>query len=97
VWGKHLTDPRLPETLAPKLRDAGFSDIKVDSIIQLEAEYDPASISAVLMKFIVGYVESQGIAASETTAWREELENLAAKGEYFFNMNEYMFVGSVGD
>ena len=94
VWDKHLTDPRLPETLGPKLRDAGFIDIKVEPIIQLEIEYDPASVSGVLMKFIVGYVESQGISALEISAWLEDLQDLAAKGEYFFSLNEYMFTGS---
>lgn len=93
VWNRHLTDPYLPQTLGSKLRDAGFSDIKVEPIVQLETEFDPASVSGVLMRFIVGYVESQGIPASEASAWKTDLETLGATDDYFFSSNEYMFVG----
>ena len=93
VWDKHLTDPHLPQTLGSKLRDAGFSDIKAEPIVQLETEFDPGSVSGVLMRFIVGYVESQGIPAAEASAWKEDLENLGAAGDYFFSSNEYVFVG----
>jgi arsenite methyltransferase len=93
VWDQHLTDPGLPQTLGSKLRDAGFSDIKVEPFVQLETDFDPRSVSGVLMRFIVGYVESQGIPASEAESWRADLENLGAAGEYFFSSNEYIFVG----
>ena len=93
VWDKHLTDPHLPQTLASKLRDAGFGDIKAEPIVQLETEFDPGSVSGVLMRIIVGYVESQGIPAAEASAWKEDLENLGAAGDYLFSSNEYVFVG----
>jgi arsenite methyltransferase len=93
VWDRHLSDPHLPQTLAPKLREAGFRDIKAEPIIQLETEFDPGSVSGVLMRFIVGYVESQGVSASEASAWKEDLENLGAAGDYFFCSNEYIFAG----
>jgi ubiquinone/menaquinone biosynthesis C-methylase UbiE len=94
AWDRHLTDPCLPQTLGSKLRDAGFSNIKVDPIVQLETEFDPGSVSGVLMRFIVGYVESQGITASEASAWKADLEDLGAAGDYFFSSNEYIFVGT---
>jgi ubiquinone/menaquinone biosynthesis C-methylase UbiE len=97
VWDKHLADPHLPQTLAPKLRDAGFSDIKVEPIVQIETEYDPGSVSGILMNFIVGYVESQGMSASETSAWKEDLEELGTAGDYFFSSTEYVFLGRKSD
>jgi hypothetical protein len=93
VWDQHLTNPHLPQTLASRLSKTGLSDIKVESIVQLEVEFDHSSVSGVLMKFIAGYVASQGIAASEVSAWKEDLENLGATGDYFFSSNEYMFIG----
>ena len=93
VWDRHLTDPCLPQTLRSKLRNAGFRDIDVEPVIQLETEFDPGSVSGVLMRFIVGYVESQGISASEANDWKADLENLGASGDYFFSSNEYIFVG----
>jgi hypothetical protein len=93
VWDRHLADPHLPQSLASNLRDAGFTDINVEPIVQIETEFDPGSVSGILMNFIVGYVESQGISTSESSAWKEDLENLGATGDYFFSSNEYMFVG----
>ena len=93
AWDRHLVDPYLPQTLASKLRDVGFTDINVEPIVQLETEFDTGSVSGVLINFIVGYVESQGIPTSEASAWQEDLESLGATGDYFFSSNEYMFVG----
>jgi len=93
VWDGHLADPNLPQTLARKLRDAGFGDINVEPVIQVETKFHPSSVSGVVMKFVVGYVESQGIPESEASAWKEDLENLGADDDYFFSSNEYMFTG----
>jgi ubiquinone/menaquinone biosynthesis C-methylase UbiE len=93
VWDRHLSDPHLPQTLALKLRNAGFCDIKAEPIVQLETVFDPGSVSGVLMRFIVGYVESQGVSASEASAWKDDLENRGAAGDYFFSSNEYIFTG----
>jgi ubiquinone/menaquinone biosynthesis C-methylase UbiE len=84
AWDGHLANPYLPQTL---------SDIKVEPVIQLETDFDPGSVSGVLMNFISGYVESQGISTAEASAWREDLEKLGAAGDYFFSSNEYIFVG----
>jgi arsenite methyltransferase len=93
LWDRHLADPCLPQSLGRKLRDAGFSNISVEPIVQLETEFDPSSVSGILMRFIVGYIESQGMPKSEANAWKEDLENLGATGDYFFSSNEYIFVG----
>lgn len=93
LWDRHLTDPSLPQSLPAKLSEVGFSDIKVEPIVQLETEYDPASVSGVLMAFISGYLESQGIPIADVEAWREDLVSLGDQGGYFFSSNEYMTLG----
>ena len=50
-------------------------------------------MSAVLAKFIAGYVASQGITQVEADAWEAELPILGAGGDYFFSSNEYIFTG----
>ena len=49
-------------------------------------------MSAILMKFINGYVVSRGVAQSEIDAWMEDLCSLDATNEYFFSSNEYVFL-----
>jgi len=91
-WDGHLADPHLPRSLGKQLADAGFRDVHAESLVQVELCYDARSVSGILMQFIVGYVVSQGIPESEAEAWAADLRALGAGGEYFFSLNEYLFV-----
>ena len=93
VWDKHLADPHLPQTLGSKLTAAGFRDVDIEPLVHVETTYDPASMSAILIKFVGGYVTSQGVPDSVATAWADDLRALGSRGEYFFSSNEYIFTG----
>ena len=43
------------------------------------------------MKFVVGYVVSQGVSQREADAWANDLRALGSRGIYFFSLNEYIF------
>ena len=91
VWDGHLADPHLPQTLGRKLTDAGFKNVRAEAVVPVETTYDPSSVSAILMKFVVGYIVSQGISQSEADAWADDLCALSSNGDYFFSANEYIF------
>ena len=91
VFEGHLADPHLPQSLGRKLADAGFKNVRAEAIVQAETDYDPSSVSAILMKFVVGYVVSQGVSQGEVDAWEDDLGALGSSGDYFFSSNEYIF------
>jgi len=91
IWDGHLADPHLPQTLGRKLTDAGFKNVCAEAVVQVEANYDPSSVGAFLMKFLVGYVVSQGISESEADGWADDLRALGSSGNWFFSSNEYIF------
>jgi SAM-dependent methyltransferase len=91
IWDDHLADPHLPRSLGRKLTDAGFKNVRAEPVVHVETSYAPGSVSAVLMKFVVGYVVSQGVSQNEADEWVEDLRALSASGDYFFNHNEYIF------
>jgi len=91
IWDGHLADPRMPETMATKLKDVGFAGAHAEPIVHIEIGYDPSSLSAVLSKFVGGYVVSQGVPQAEADAWAEELPVMGSRGDYFFSANEYIF------
>ncbi len=93
AWDNHLVDPHVPQTLSAKLTAAGFTNVRADSIVHTETSFDPASMSAILIKFVEGYVTSQGISEAEAAAWSNELRSLDGTGEYFFSSNEFLFTG----
>lgn len=93
AWDKHLVDPHLPQKLAAKLRHAGFLLQHQDIILQFDPEYGSNTVSHWLIEFIVGFVVGQdGIAQGEAAAWAADLRKLGQGGEYFFSLNEYIFL-----
>jgi arsenite methyltransferase len=91
IWDRHLADPHLPQTLGQRLSNAGFKNVRAEPVVQLETSYDPSSVSAILMKFVVSYVVTQGVSQSEVDAWADDLRAVGARGDYFFSVNEYIF------
>lgn len=91
IWDGHLANPHLPQTLAKKLADAGFESTKAEPVVHVETNYDPSSMSAILMKFVVGYVVSQGVSQDEADAWVDDLLALGSSGDYSYSSNEYIF------
>jgi ubiquinone/menaquinone biosynthesis C-methylase UbiE len=91
IWDGHLADPKMSERMAKKLHDTGFVGVQAEPIVHMETSYDPTSMSAIMAKFVGGYVVSQGISQAESDAWAEELPNLGSSGDYFFSSNEYIF------
>ncbi len=93
VWDGHLADSHLPQTLGQRLATAGFGNVRAEAIVQLEIDYDPSSVSAILMKFVVDYATSHGISQDEADAWANDLRELSSRDEYFFSSNEYIVTG----
>lgn len=91
IWDGHLVDPHLPQSLGRKLTDAGFESVGAEGIVHAETDYDPSSMSAILLKFVVGYLVSQGVSQTEVDAWADDLTALASSGSYFYSSNEYIF------
>ena len=94
IWDGHLADPHMPQTMAKKLATVGFKTVKAEPVVHVETSYDQSSMSAILMKFVGGYVVSQGVAQGQADAWGDDLRGLGATGDYFFNSNEYIFTAT---
>jgi arsenite methyltransferase len=91
----HCADPRLPRTLAPKLRGAGFDILKQDVYTILNPKYDENTYSYGLIDFIASYVSGKnGITAKETKDWADELRKKGQEDAYFCSNNRYIFLVS---
>jgi hypothetical protein len=86
AWEEHLFDPRLPRSLAPRLRSAGFA-VRLQGVIPLlNPVFDPNTYSHSLLELIESFVpERQGITHADATAWADDLRALGKNGEYFFS------------
>lgn len=89
AWDDHLAHPRLPCTLGPRLRDAGFDDVRVDVIPLLNPVRDRDTFSAGMVGMIAAYVPGhRGVTEAEARDW---LADVTERDDYFFSLNRYCF------
>jgi len=55
--------------------------------LSLAGLYDPTSVSAILINFVLGYVVSQGVSQSETDAWADDIRALGSSGDSLDSMS----------
>jgi SAM-dependent methyltransferase len=92
TWDEHLADPRLPRTLAPRLRQAGFEDVRTRAHSLGEDQADPDSYGSSLVPFIGAFVSGRGgLTEADAQAWVDEQRELGERGEFFFAVTQFCF------
>src|SRR5215469_16453699 len=80
----HLTHPSLPQTLAARLRDAGFQDVRMDAHALATTELIPDAYGGSLVPLLEQCVAEQGgMSREEAKAWADEQRELGDRGEFF--------------
>lgn len=98
AWDEHLVHPSLPRTLGPRLRSAGFSDVRYEGHVfatdeRIPDAYGGAWLVSAIENFVAG---RRGVSAQEAKAWRDDLRQLNEAGEYFFSCVQFCFAGRKG-
>jgi arsenite methyltransferase len=93
AFAEHCAHAALPRTLARKLRQAGFI-LKEQSVIpQFNPLYNPDTYSYQIARLISSFTPGrQGVTEEEARAWVEDLRQTAERGEYFFSLNQYLYL-----
>jgi len=93
AWQEHLADPWLPRTLTGRLESAGLKVQRHDVLVLLNPALHPRTFSAGMMQLIAGFVPGRrGVTEEDAAAWLADLQDLGARGEYFFSVNRYLFL-----
>ncbi len=93
AWQEHLADPWLPRTLKGRLESAGLTVERQTVLVLLNSAFGPRTFSAGVMRLIADFVpERRGVTDDEAEAWLVDLQDLGARGEYFFSVNRYLFL-----
>jgi arsenite methyltransferase len=92
AWDEHLAHPSLPRTLAPRLRAAGFEDVRAAGHPFVTLAFDPDTYGGALLPFIGEFVAGrQGVGEEEAQAWVAEQRELDARGEFYFAITQFCF------
>ena len=95
AWDKHLTHRSLPQTLAARLRNAGFRDVRMDAHTFATTELIPDAYGGSLVPLLEQYVAEQGgMSREEAKAWADEQRELGDRGEFFVTVTQFCFTAT---
>jgi len=94
AWDTHLLHPSLPRTLATRMRDAGFKEVRAEGHSFTTAALDPETYVAALLPLIEGYVAAREEIGPETAAaWATEQRELGDRDEFYVACIQVCFAG----
>jgi arsenite methyltransferase len=95
AWDEHLTHPSLPRTLAPRLRSAGFEEVRMEAHPFATCELDPETYGVALLPFVGAFVVGRhGITSEEAQAWVSEQQQLGERAEFYFSSTQLCFTAT---
>jgi SAM-dependent methyltransferase len=95
AWDEHLVHPSLPRTLGARLRAAGFADVAVAGHSFATVDYDDETFALTMLGMVTDFVPGRGgVSEGEATAWKEEQQELADRGEFFFEGTQFCFTAT---
>src|SRR5262249_10082012 len=94
AFDAHCADAHIARHLPALLRNAGFEGEAASVVPILNTAYHPHTYSYHMLRTIARFAAQHGV--DDADAWREDVEAMAARGEYFFSLNRYLFVASRG-
>lgn len=87
----HCAHPRLPRTLAPRLRAVGFIVERVEAYPIVNTVYDPMTYSYGLARLKSKYLATKHFDPRVLSDWLDDLADLGRHDAYFFSINPYFF------
>jgi SAM-dependent methyltransferase len=97
AWDTHLEHPSLPRTLATRMRDAGFQDVRAEGHSFTTAALDPETYVAALLPLIEGYVAAREEIGPETAAaWAAEQRDLGERDAFYVACIQVCFTAVAG-
>jgi len=95
AWDRHLTHPALPRVLAPALRSAGFTDIRVEGHAFVTTALDPETYGGAALGNVQRYLGGlPELDQAEVQAWADEQRDLGSRGEYFYAVIQACFTAT---
>src|SRR5271166_1850475 len=90
-WEMHCADPRLPRTLIPRLRAAGFKIVGVEGYPIVNTTYRPGDFSYGLTRLIADFLVTRGFDRPVLDGWLADLSATEQRNSSFFSLNRYFF------
>jgi SAM-dependent methyltransferase len=95
AWDSHLAHASLPRTLAQRLRQVGFAEVRMEAHPFATNEFTPDTYGGFLVPFVEQFVSANALLdAAEATAWADEQRALAETGGFYFACLQFCFTAA---
>jgi arsenite methyltransferase len=92
AWDEHLVHPSAPSLLAPALRTAGFTDLRLDAHAFASLDLEPDRYATLVLDLMAEYVPGrQGLTEDDVAAWVADQHELDAAGAVWFCATQCSF------
>jgi arsenite methyltransferase len=89
-WETHCADSRLPRTLIPRLRAAGFKVVGVEGYPIVNTTYRPGDFST-------SAASKPRVRTKSADGWLADLVTIEQRNSSFFSLNRYFFNAEKGE
>lgn len=91
AWDQSVSNPNLPRRLKPMLAEIGLTRIQVEAVPIINSQYSEIEFShGMAGNFADVAVKHEVISSRRAEAWKNDLQALADRGEYFFAVNRFI-------
>jgi ubiquinone/menaquinone biosynthesis C-methylase UbiE len=91
AWDTHAAHESLPRTLAPRMRDAGFTDVEMSAHSFSTIELDPETYGGMLVGAAAAIFTDLGASQEDVQGWTAEQLELGQQGEFYFSVTQFCF------
>jgi arsenite methyltransferase len=93
AFSEHCAHVSLPRVLTPMVKTAGFVISSQSVLPQFSVSYSPNRFGVQMAGLIGAFVPGRrGVTQDDAVAWLEDLQQTGERGEWFFNVNQYLFL-----
>ena len=94
AWDSHAAHESLPRTLAPRLREAGFTQDEMSAHNFSTIELDPETYGGALVTWAAPTFVGLGASEEDVEAWIAEQRELGERGEFYFSVTQFCFTAT---
>ena len=91
AWDTHAAHESLPRTLAPRMREAGFTDVEMSAHNFSTIELDPETYGGMLVGMGAATFANLGASEEDVEGWTAEQLELGERNEFFFSVTQFCF------
>ena len=94
AWDTHAAHESLPRTLAPRMREAGFTDVQMSAHNFSTIELDPETYGGALVELGAATFANLGASEEDVEGWTAEQRELGERDEFYFSVTQFCFTAT---